>query len=320
MFKSTLRQTMLGLIAFTSLISACGDDDEGPVEPDGSTIRAVPGSERQITHRGAPEYIQAADVPDWSPDGNRIAFVGAPGGSQNIWTVKPDGTGMTQVIDFDSFLPRWSPDGMSIAVSIFSGIPPDVIARILIVPLEGGAPDTLTPSWMIPSDSDWSPDGTRLVVAVADTARDISNLWLVPVDGSSPTRLTADSTEDFSVAWSPDGNLIAYASQHGDEALDLHVIAPDGTKHTQLTTTSEASEWFPSWSPDSKWIAFDSDRTGNHDVWAMPAAGGEAVQLTTDPAFDGRPTWSPDGRNIAFLSLRNGGYDLWTIDVELVDE
>jgi putative cell wall-binding protein len=58
---------------------------------------------------------------DWSPDSSQIAFVrqdmtiGEGGGPWSIWTVRADGTGLTQVTPEDKYdqssQPQWSPDG-----------------------------------------------------------------------------------------------------------------------------------------------------------------------------------------------------------------
>jgi Tol biopolymer transport system component len=34
------------------------------------------------------------------------------------------------------------------------------------------------------------------------------------------------------------------------------------------------------WSPDGKWIYFSSNRSGEFNIWKMPAAGGEPEQVT----------------------------------------
>src|SRR5262249_60243075 len=52
----------------------------------------------------------------------------------------------------------------------------------------------------------------------------------------------------------------------------------------------------PAWSPDGRWIAGSM----RGDIWKIPAAGGEAIQLTTGPAYHYEPAWSPDGSRIAF--------------------
>jgi len=45
-------------------------------------------------------------------------------------------------------------------------------------------------------------------------------------------------------------------------------------------TTEASNEWRPSWSKDGRWIYFASDRTGDPQIWKMPAQGGAAVQVT----------------------------------------
>jgi dipeptidyl aminopeptidase/acylaminoacyl peptidase len=53
-------------------------------------------------------------------------------------------------------------------------------------------------------------------------------------------------------------------------------------------------------SPDGKWVAFLSDRDGWDHLYVMPAAGGEAVQITKGNFEAWRPTWSPDSTRIAY--------------------
>jgi dipeptidyl aminopeptidase/acylaminoacyl peptidase len=53
-------------------------------------------------------------------------------------------------------------------------------------------------------------------------------------------------------------------------------------------------------SPDGRWVAFLSDRDGWDHLYAMPAAGGEAVQITKGRFEAWRPVWSPDSTRIAF--------------------
>jgi Tol biopolymer transport system component len=52
--------------------------------------------------------------PRWSPDGKRIVFLSDRDGSENVWTMNPDGTAAKQVSKGDKELyasPVWTPDG-----------------------------------------------------------------------------------------------------------------------------------------------------------------------------------------------------------------
>jgi Tol biopolymer transport system component len=61
--------------------------------------------------------------PQFSPDGQRIAFTSDRSGSLEIWVCKSDGTNATQLTYFGTDMvhaPRWSPDGRRIAFSVLS--------------------------------------------------------------------------------------------------------------------------------------------------------------------------------------------------------
>jgi Tol biopolymer transport system component len=56
--------------------------------------------------------------PRWSPDGERIAFYSNRSGSNEIWTINPDGSGLQQLTETSGHAinyPVWSPDGLRIA-------------------------------------------------------------------------------------------------------------------------------------------------------------------------------------------------------------
>lgn len=77
----------------------------------------------------------------------------------------------------------------------------------------------------------------------------------------------------------------------------------------------------PQISPDGKWIAYGvatPDLETNHsirDIWLVPAAGGDARQLTRGRS-DMRPRWSPDGKKLAFISERDGTPQVYYVPLE----
>jgi dipeptidyl aminopeptidase/acylaminoacyl peptidase len=83
---------------------------------------------------------------------------------------------------------------------------------------------------------------------------------------------------------SPDGKWVLFNLRTTDfdanrGRTDLWLVDADGREVRQLTT-DPASDTGGRWSPDGKWIWFTSTRSGSSQVWKMPAAGGDAVQVT----------------------------------------
>src|SRR5437868_7604609 len=75
-------------------------------------------------------------------------------------------------------------------------------------------------------------------------------------------------------ALSPDGKDLAFVYRG-----DIWMATVKGGRATPLTSHIE-TDAYPVFSPDGKWVAFASKRNGNWDIFAIPAEGGSARQLT----------------------------------------
>jgi TolB protein len=125
-------------------------------------------------------------------------------------------------------------------------------------------------------------------------------IFRMDATGADVVNLTNRLGQDYTPAWSPDGSKIVFAC-----AGEICVMNDDGSSIASLTTIGHAEA--PAWSPDGSRIAFHrEDETGNWDIYAMDAGGGNLVRLSTDPATDGFPDWSPDGTRIAFRRIISG--------------
>ena len=86
-----------------------------------------------------------------------------------------------------------------------------------------------------------------------------------------------------------------------------------GSASVSAQTVSAGNEvsWlrYPAISPDGSTLAF----TYRGDLYTVPAAGGQATQLTQHQAEDMMPVWSPDGRQLVFASNRHGNFDLFVM-------
>lgn len=95
-----------------SLVFVMGPNDTAQIYltlPDDSTGGSIT---RQLTNTRGASYD-----PSWSPDGTRIIYVSEDTGSDDIWSMAPDGgdaRNLTPNKDYDKH-PSWSPDNRSVA-------------------------------------------------------------------------------------------------------------------------------------------------------------------------------------------------------------
>lgn len=118
--------------------------------------------------------------------------------------------------------------------------------------------------------------------------------------------------------------LVACGQSSEDSSRTAGEAAPDAAPALATPvrlTTDESSERDADFSPDGQWVSFGSTRSGNEDIWKMPAGGGEAVQLTRHLADDLYASWSPDGTRLCFTSERDGQHaNVWTVSADGAEE
>jgi serine/threonine-protein kinase len=155
-------------------------------------MNADGGDVQQVTNSAA----NAGANPDFSPDGNSIAFdyslgVGTStpaaevGGTHAIGIVsrprRGEPFGPPRQLIRGGTDPQWSPNGKSIAY-VKDGIrviSPDGTGDRLVIPRTTGA------NGLVPLFAYWSPDGRSLYYKAYD-ARERSSIWVAPVSGSGP--------------------------------------------------------------------------------------------------------------------------------------
>jgi serine/threonine-protein kinase len=287
-----------------------------------SVVSELGGTPRTLVEGENDEAIAAAD---WSPDGRRIAY--DLGGDVLIRALADTGAvRLYQGADPHSI--SWSPDGRFLALveggSRFvpgtTGLANTAPSTILILPVAGGAVDTISPTASINLSPAWAPDSRSLLfISNRDGAKD---LYQVPLTASGagagpPVRLTT-GLNAHSVSFAHDGKHIAFSTLTREAnvwVLPLHpgrTITDDSA--AQVTTGNQVVEQF-SLSHDGNWLAYDSDRRGNADIYRLrlDRPGSMPEQLTSDSANDFAPAYSPDDRELLFHSLRGGRRNLWVM-------
>ena len=83
---------------------------------------------------------------------------------------------------------------------------------------------------------------------------------------------------------------------------------------TAMTAMADTPLWmrYARISPDGNKIAF----CYKGDIYVVPSAGGQAVQLTSQSSYETQPVWSPDGTMLAFASDRKGNFDVFVMPAD----
>ncbi len=219
------------------------------------------------------------DLPAWSPDGSRIAFVSNRDGNLEIYVMNADGSNQTRltVTSGADYSPTWSPDGKRIAWRSDR----DGNAEIYSMNSDGSDRTRLTNNPASDHSPAWGADGRIVWVSNRNTGSKTS-LYLMDSDGTGVHRVTTGFWNELRPAWSPDGSRIAFQADL-DPPLgnqDIYVVSADGSGMRRLTTYPGKDD-FPAWSPDGKTIAFARGPSAlTHEIYSMRADGDGVRELT----------------------------------------
>jgi len=240
--------------------------------------------------------------PEFSPDGQTLAFARDSQGVESIYAVPVSG-GEERRLTSDTkqkFGLAWTSDGREI---VFADV-----AWLWKISLRGGEPERLQ---FGQEGVDPSIRGNRLVYM---RHRSNKNIWrrnlssLIPP--SPPERLISSTRVETGPQFSPDGSKIVFESTRSG-AAEIWMCRSDGSSPMQLTQFSPAVTGTPRWSPDGQQIVFDSRPAGNADIFVIDSQGGPPRKLTSETSNEVVPSWSRDGRWIYFASDRAGRYEVW---------
>lgn len=169
-------------------------------------------------------------------------------------------------------------------------------SRLFIYDLRDGSSHLVYTADSIWEAPNWSPDGTYLI---SNSEGGIYKFALKQDGTAEPQRLaiSADYRCNNDKAISPDGKKLAFsATLPPGKSSQVFLSDADGS-NTRLVV-SDSPSYFHGWSPDNKTLAFVAQRnkSGQYDIYRVPAAGGREEQLTSNVHQDDGPDYSPDGK------------------------
>jgi TolB protein len=197
------------------------------VRPDGSSLH-------EITRHNED------GLPDWSPDGQKLAFSSTRHGDKQ-----------SRVYIMDDV--------------------PFVAGQAEARPLNFG-PDDIRGE-----QPSWTDDG-RIVYSGCDVTLEPApcGLFVMSAEaGVHPFKQLTDQKADTAPA--VNGERVAFMSNR-EGTWEIYIVNLDGSELRQLTNNA-ANDGLPTWSPDGRTIAFVSDQDGGWAVWAMSPDGSNRRKL-----------------------------------------
>jgi Tol biopolymer transport system component len=135
-------------------------------------------------------------IPQFSPDGRRVAFTSDRSGELEIWVADPDGSNAVQLTSMGAVpgFPRWSPDGELIAFHSN----PEGQGEVYLITAAGGKPRNLTSHPGTDAFPSFSRDG-KWIYFSSNRAGGERGIWKLPAFGGEAIRVTnsiGDSSSD----------------------------------------------------------------------------------------------------------------------------
>lgn len=226
--------------------------------------------------RVLPLRVASARYPIWSPDGERILFLGEED---------------TDAKRFDWYLAR--SDGSDL-------ISTHAVQAIQAAGLRAGPP--IPGAWRAQQDA----------VLFATNEADSSNVWQIGLSPSTgrmtgrPQRLTFGTAGERSPSIAASGRVVFTSVVENVDVWRVPVDAGTGvaTGPLERVTDSSARDRLASVSADGRTVAFISSRGKHDEVWLREVGTGRERQVTHAGSDDA--TLSADGSKVAYVTVKDG--------------
>ncbi|WP_213805332.1 S9 family peptidase [Granulicella sp. dw_53] len=314
-----------GIGAGAFLLVCVGAFASGPADRVVTAPKSV-ASETNAASKALPvaELLQTVRVgsTSWSPDGQRIAYVGNASGRLNLWVMDADGGGARQLLKSNDrqASPRFTKDGKEIVYVQDKG--GDELYDLYAVATAGGEPRNVTKTDEVSEISPiFSKDGRWLAFGSKVKKEPSTNVAVMEWGAGTIKVLTheTDPKASWDVAdWSPDGRYVFATRSVGLEDADVYRIEVKSGVAEKLTShAGHALVGVSEVSPDGKTLLLTSNEKGGYQNVALFDLAKKKMRWVTDTQWEAIPgAFSPKGDTFTYTLNADGRTTIQFVDVK----
>lgn len=248
--------------------------------------------------------------PVWAPDGKSIFYLSEAGGTFNVYSMQPDGSGSKAVTNFKKHPVRFLSTANNGTLCFFydgdiythnNGQSKKVPVRIAADMRQSATVNQSFSSGV--SGMQLSPNGKEVAFIYR------GDVFVTNADGSATKQVTQTPEQERDITWHKDGRSLMYASERsgGWKIYQTEIIRKEEPyffaatllKETLVAGDAKIQAMNPTLSPDGKLLAY----TENLNTLRVRTMAGGQTRTVVSPAewvswSDGghRAAWSPDSR------------------------
>jgi hypothetical protein len=270
---------------------------------DDNGVISVIGSDGSGRRRIGEDITGLLVSPEWLPGTDRVIVQDWAGDTDQVWDVDAAGERRSLVV-----IPCVEPcrsrneaspsrDGSRIVFfqafgDVVDGIPTTCGLAIYELATQAITTVTESPCAVVEErHARFSPEGDRIAFwrsrspdgqprpEIAESA-----VFIRDLDTGAETQVTDWGIDASLLDWSPDGEWLVFVPRYWDDRAsdaDVHRIRVDGTALERLTSLDTATNRIlrPRYSPDGAWILFMQQEADRSSLVAIPADGGDPVDV-----------------------------------------
>jgi len=190
-------------------------------------------------------------------------------------------------------VPRISPDGMKVALTIENGSKNDIWIWDIV--------NKNMPRLTFNENSSfplWTRDGKR----IAFSSGDKDAVYWRAADGTGDDELIGSGTGAATVpnAWSVDDKALVVMDYIGGANINIGSISMEGDHAYKPLLQEGYTEIQPRISPDGKWITYASNESGDLEIYVRPFPDVDKGRWQVSKDGGDSPLWSPNGKGLFY--------------------